>query len=72
MLVVNIVLTTQASPGNLQQLEDVIFGGSALADSNVVMSVKLASDSGQKVYIVLPRWYMIAMGMSVDCRCGFC
>ena len=36
----------QASPGNLQQLEDVLFAGTEMSVSTCVMAVKVASDGG--------------------------
>ena len=39
----------QATPGNLQQLEDIVFGDEVTFDSNIVLAIKLASESGQRV-----------------------
>ena len=33
----------QASPGNLQQLEEVVFGGGAITQSPLILAVKLTS-----------------------------
>lgn len=40
---------TQASPGNLQQLEDVLFGSLDMASSLTIMAVKLTTENGQRV-----------------------
>ncbi len=38
----------QASPGNLQQLEEVVFGSNEMETSTCVMAVKLTSEGGQR------------------------
>lgn len=38
----------QASPGNLLQLEDVLFGSYDMSSSLTIMAVKLSSESGQR------------------------
>ncbi len=38
----------QATPGNLQQLEDVVFGSSEMETATCVMAVKLGSEGGQR------------------------
>lgn len=38
----------QASPGNLQQLEEVVFGSRDLDTSTCVMAIRLASEGGQR------------------------
>ena len=43
------VYVIQATPGNLQQLEDIVFGDEVTFDSNIVLAIKLASESGQRV-----------------------
>lgn len=42
-------LTYKASPGNLQQLEDVLFGSLDMASSLTIMAVKLTTENGQRV-----------------------
>ena len=42
-------INVQASPGNLQQLEDVLFGSMDVADSLTMMAVKLTSENGQRL-----------------------
>ena len=42
-------LLLQASPGNLTQFEEILFGTSDLSNSVGVIAVKLASDNGQRV-----------------------
>ena len=39
----------QASPGNLQQLEGVLFGHSDAVTSTCVMAVKLTNENGQRM-----------------------
>lgn len=47
------VFDFQASPGNLQQFEDVLFGNNEMSSSAGVMAFKLLGDSGQKVNEIL-------------------
>ena len=39
----------QASPGNLQQLEGVLFGHSDAVTSTCVMAIKLTNENGQRL-----------------------
>ncbi len=41
-------LLFQASPGNLHQLEDVLFGSFDMSTSLTIMAVKLSSENGQR------------------------
>ena len=43
------LLFPQASPGNLQQLEDVVFGSGEMATSTSVIAVKLTNEAGQRM-----------------------
>ena len=43
---------SQASPGNLQEFEEVLFGNNDMSASAVVMAIKLGTDiAGQKVLL---------------------
>ena len=43
------VFYVQASPGNLQQLEGVLFGHTDAVTSTCVMAVKLTNENGQRM-----------------------
>lgn len=40
-------MVLQASPGNLQQLEEVLFGGGAITHTPLTLAVRLASRGSQ-------------------------
>jgi hypothetical protein len=64
------VIVTQASPGNLQDVEDYLFLNSNLTSAPVVMAVKLATSAEHKVYIhfyciqLILRWLSLKYIMS--------
>lgn len=43
------LVRTQASPGNLQQLEGVLFGRSDAVTSTCVMAIKLTNENGRRM-----------------------
>ena len=48
-------LVARASPGNLQQFEEVLFKNNAMSESSVVLSVKLpTSGTGEQVNMLPP------------------
>ena len=53
---VNWELVARASPGNLQQFEDVLFKNNIMSESSIVLSLKLmSSDTGEQVIITQLR-----------------
>ena len=47
---INWKLVARASPGNLQQFEDVLFKNNVMSESSIVLSVKLTtSETGDQV-----------------------
>lgn len=50
--------SVKASPGNLQQFDEILFTNNDMSESAIVMSLKIASDgSGQRV--CLKRYYFL-------------
>ena len=43
------LIVVQASPGNLQQLEGVLFGHNDALTSTCVMAIKLTNENGQRM-----------------------
>ena len=39
----------QASPGNLHQLEDVLFGSLDMSSSSTMLAIKLATENNQQI-----------------------
>ena len=39
----------QASPGNFQQFEEVLFGSSDMSSSPLVLAVRLGTETGKRV-----------------------
>ena len=49
---VNWELVARASPGNLQQFEEVLFKNNVMSESSIVLSLKLmSSETGEQVFI---------------------
>ena len=44
-----ISLSFQATPGNLQQLEDVVFGDHVTFDCSTVLAIRLTVENGRRV-----------------------
>lgn len=50
---VNWELVARASPGNLQQFEEVLFKNNVMSESSIVLSLKLmSSDTGEQVFYI--------------------
>ena len=55
---VNWELVARASPGNLQQFEEVLFKNNMMSESSIVLSLKLmSSDTGEQVINSLNMFY---------------
>ena len=49
---VNWELVARASPGNLQQFEEVLFKNNVMSESSIVLSLKLmSSETGEQVFL---------------------
>lgn len=57
-------LVGKASPGNLQQFDDVLFTNNEMSSSAIVMSVKLGRENGEQVCTILQESMFLIISSS--------
>lgn len=62
--------TLQASPGNLHQMEEIVFGKSALPMSSKVVSLRLGHEKGRMVSYCQDSVAILSLSFSKHCLDG--
>lgn len=65
-------MISQASPGNLQQVEEFLFSSTRMDSAPVVIAVNYGVSNDQKVYIYKLRVKDKIIKEYIDCGCFFC